>query len=349
LPRILPRTQGPSTGPSRKASRPSSVRWSSASYASTAIPPTSKKKPPKPSSNKPNCFAATWPPSRSHCLRPLFPSSPFHSVPSHLKLFLDRDDTHVVTSSVFVSDHPRPASLSRHHDENPATACTELRSVTPLSATLMELPASVANKRLTAKLTPLDATLTKNRGMGSPICFSTFQRSNVQTCNDPRPGHQIPAAPLFSYTSELPIFYPLCFDIHPCNGGVYPLPAFLLAPLFSLFAPRASHNSFPLRRFHTLSKNNRVSPIRLNIFLKYYFRFFYNSSRPLRQFLRPFLSRALSSALPQRPVAFAQHSTARPLCRAVSHWTIEVHSEANHASRIWPLALRSLDRTSWER
>jgi hypothetical protein len=37
------------------------------------------------------------------------------------------------------------------------------------------------------------------------------------------------------------------------------------------------------------------------------------------------------------------------LCRAVSHWTIEVHSEANHASRIWPLALRSLDRTSWER
>jgi hypothetical protein len=36
--------------------------------------------------------------------------------------------------------------------------------VSPLPATLMDLPASVANKRLTARLTPLDATLTKNRG-----------------------------------------------------------------------------------------------------------------------------------------------------------------------------------------
>ncbi len=34
----------------------------------------------------------------------------------------------------------------------------------PLAATLMDLPASVANKRLTKELNPLDATLTKNRG-----------------------------------------------------------------------------------------------------------------------------------------------------------------------------------------
>jgi hypothetical protein len=39
--------------------------------------------------------------------------------------------------------------------------------VSPLSATLMNLLASVANKRLTGKLNPLDATLTKNtRGEG---------------------------------------------------------------------------------------------------------------------------------------------------------------------------------------
>jgi hypothetical protein len=25
---------------------------------------------------------------------------------------------------------------------------------------------------------------------------------------------------VFSVTYKLPIFYPLCFDIHPCNGGV---------------------------------------------------------------------------------------------------------------------------------
>src|SRR5260370_4122727 len=36
--------------------------------------------------------------------------------------------------------------------------------VSPLAATLMNLPASVANKRLTPWLSPLDATLTKNRG-----------------------------------------------------------------------------------------------------------------------------------------------------------------------------------------
>ena len=36
----------------------------------------------------------------------------------------------------------------------------------PLAATLMNFPASVANKRLTAWLSPLDSTLTKNRGGG---------------------------------------------------------------------------------------------------------------------------------------------------------------------------------------
>jgi hypothetical protein len=39
--------------------------------------------------------------------------------------------------------------------------------LTALAATLMALPASVANKRLTPGLSPLDATFTKNRG-GAP-------------------------------------------------------------------------------------------------------------------------------------------------------------------------------------
>src|SRR5260370_18959903 len=37
-------------------------------------------------------------------------------------------------------------------------------SLSPLAATLMNLHASVADKRLTPRLSPLDATLTKNRG-----------------------------------------------------------------------------------------------------------------------------------------------------------------------------------------
>src|SRR5882724_4514974 len=44
--------------------------------------------------------------------------------------------------------------------------------VSPLAATLMDSPASVANKRLTAELNPLDATLTKNRGEGASPCAS---------------------------------------------------------------------------------------------------------------------------------------------------------------------------------
>src|SRR6266446_8634861 len=55
-----------------------------------------------------------------------------------------------------------------------SSALTQLLSrqhfvrISPLAATLMDLPASVAYKRLTPELTPLDATLTKNRGVGAP-------------------------------------------------------------------------------------------------------------------------------------------------------------------------------------
>ena|SRR5260370_11290109 len=51
-------------------------------------------------------------------------------------------------------------------------------TVNPLAATLKNLPASVANKRLAAGLSPLDATLTKKReGARVP----RFERVNVAT------------------------------------------------------------------------------------------------------------------------------------------------------------------------
>jgi hypothetical protein len=58
--------------------------------------------------------------------------------------------------------------------------------VSPLAATLMDLPASVANKRLTVRVSPLDATLTKNRGRSVlwlttiPLTL-TFGRSDLRT------------------------------------------------------------------------------------------------------------------------------------------------------------------------
>src|SRR5713226_5730323 len=63
-------------------------------------------------------------------------------------------------------------------------------ALSPLTATLMDLRASVANKRLTAWLSPLDATLTKNRGGWSTPSdvstlgcwkFQTWRRSDVWT------------------------------------------------------------------------------------------------------------------------------------------------------------------------
>src|SRR6266699_5689472 len=60
---------------------------------------------------------------------------------------------HAVLLTPPKSSHPRPL-LSR---QQPAP-------ISPLAATLMDSPASVANKRLTSGLSPLNATLTKYRG-----------------------------------------------------------------------------------------------------------------------------------------------------------------------------------------
>ena len=97
---------------------------------------------------------------------------------------------------VFVATHPRlsprsenvqtcghsdvqtsftPNSLPRHTSEN--------SPVSSLAATLMDLPASVANKRLTTRLSPLDATLTKSGGLppSSQIFFSLLPHPDVRT------------------------------------------------------------------------------------------------------------------------------------------------------------------------
>jgi hypothetical protein len=66
-------------------------------------------------------------------------------------------------------------------------------------ATLMNSPGSVANKRLTEWLTPLDATLTKNRGVGAPpFDVSTFKISDVK---DESPSYSL----FFSYTYKCPL------------------------------------------------------------------------------------------------------------------------------------------------
>jgi len=54
-----------------------------------------------------------------------------------------------------------------------------LPSLSPLAATLMTSPISVAFKELTGSLSPLDSTLTKNRGVGVLWLTCILQRNDA--------------------------------------------------------------------------------------------------------------------------------------------------------------------------
>ena len=62
-----------------------------------------------------------------------------------------------------VARYAVPPSSSEHSHLSPLFSHQHL-ALTPLAATLMKFPASVANKGLMDELNPLDATLTKKRG-----------------------------------------------------------------------------------------------------------------------------------------------------------------------------------------
>ncbi|SRR6266481_3770375 len=67
-------------------------------------------------------------------------------------------------SNSFKLLHLPASSARRINATHPVTFSPYFLCVSSLDATLMTSPASVANKRLTVELNPLDATLTKNRG-----------------------------------------------------------------------------------------------------------------------------------------------------------------------------------------
>src|SRR5882672_5171172 len=125
--------------------------------------------------------------------------------------------------------------LTSSESFHPTQLLSRQRS-TPLSAlaaTLMGFPVSVANKRLTAGLNPLAATLTKNRGVGGVMVNRLPADFKIPTCNSHSetqgpPPHHDHLRSFFSFIYKLPILYPLCFDIHASDGGCTP-------PNFSTF------------------------------------------------------------------------------------------------------------------
>jgi hypothetical protein len=106
-------------------------------------------------------------PSESVAQHPLRPLAPFlgqaTTCPEEA-----RGISHSPSALLLPADHSYPPSklhISRGA-EIPTGSGLPTIPLSPLDATLMHLPASVANKRLTAYLNSLDATLTKNRGKG---------------------------------------------------------------------------------------------------------------------------------------------------------------------------------------
>ena len=106
-------------------------------------------------------------------------------------------------------------------------SCQHVAHANPLAATLMHLPASVANKRLTVELSPLAATLTKNRGWGQ------------SGSDSPLYGAFNPDLPSSVRSSKFRITQVLCFPLLRKQwgcGGFFPFRNSSLAPRDSSIA-----------------------------------------------------------------------------------------------------------------
>ena len=84
------------------------------------------------------------------------------------------------TGQVVLQTPSKPLGLTQSPSRQP------FAYVSPLDATPMDPPASVANKGLTERLTPLDATLTKSRGVGGALTVRSAYPSllcTLHTCH----------------------------------------------------------------------------------------------------------------------------------------------------------------------
>src|SRR6266478_1866248 len=151
-------------------------------------------------------------------------------------LFADSHPLTPVTSDFYKNAGGR--GHSRRFLSPKAFPChtSENSPVSPLAATLMHPPASVANKRLTVGLSPLDATLTKNRGVhpSSQRALSlrafpavrTFKRFDVQTfqrVSQPSPFLSIIYALSYTTGDTYPLFFQSLAHSFHRDGGCTPL------------------------------------------------------------------------------------------------------------------------------
>ncbi len=110
-------------------------------------------------------------------LSPVYTCSEPRRVESHPRLFVSPSSRDLCVLSVSALDCSFSLVASTFNFQSKiATRSGPLTfnlppALSPLAATLMNLPANVANKRLMPHVNPLDATLTKNTGAGYPSHF----------------------------------------------------------------------------------------------------------------------------------------------------------------------------------
>jgi len=160
-----------------------------------------------------------------------------------------------------------------------------LCNVSPLAATLMDFPTSVANKRLTEGVSPLDATLTKNGGWGLQLSGEAASKS----------------APTTTRVSPYP------YSLPPI-----PFPFILLqgSP-----TQRHQHNSFLLNRLHTLSIATEGVPHRGILVIATQSNRSSRAQRPL-----PYIVTSLLPYLARRASRACQWSSVRGTCWSANRY-----------------------------
>src|SRR6267378_8026823 len=119
---------------------------------------------------------------------------------------------HAVLLTSSKSSHPSQL-LSRQH----------IVRVSPLAATFMVSPASVANKRLTVGLSSLDATLTKIRGRGLQLSSEAVSPSGHSPFPlPPIPFVFIPLRTLLHNSTGTTLFHSISYALFSSRRRVYP-------------------------------------------------------------------------------------------------------------------------------
>jgi hypothetical protein len=124
-------------------------------------------------------------------------------------------------------------------------------SASPLAATLTGLPASVANKRLTVGLSPLDAAFTKNTGRGSDYGHPSVKNKPLSSLPRSVTQHLCASSSIFRTLFQVPYPASPLFAILAKTPGVWGYSSHFGTR--ALHSTRLSEGAFSSSRFEASS------------------------------------------------------------------------------------------------